>query len=258
MEEEEEEEPEDGEDSDSEAEGEEEEEKEESDPSNAHREHILSRGDEIEEEGDDDDDDEGPPVKKYKTDTAGDLEKKQNSSDSAVSEGKLKEAACKLWVNNDDAPDDETPTCRIEVRRWGPGNYTLLGDMSSTTSSNSTLRNLLSGSQLDVSLCIGVDDQWDSLRHGGAIVYVAKDDEDELLSVAPHHNALSLVFREKDTASFVKYINSDAPEMFFQIACGFKEIDMVVEIEEEEEEVEEDEGEQEDPNVHISFVDRFI
>ena len=83
----------------------------------------------------------------------------------------------------------------------------------------------MSTCELDVSLTIGVDERWDSTRHGGGVVYVAKDEDDELLNIAPKHNALSLVFREKDTAAFVKYVNSDAPGKFFQIAGGFKEVD---------------------------------
>lgn len=236
--EEEEEEEDDGEDSDSEPEGEEEEQDAELNPLTADAEPVPSRDNRGK-----DDDDEGPPVKKAKTDLPNESRSKKQLSDPTASEGTEEEIDCEQ--RNGEQANLESPTCSIEIRRWRPSDYSLLGDMSTAALSTSTsLRNLLSGSELDVSLCIGVDDQWESQRHGGATVYVAKDDEDELLSIAPQHNALSLVFREKDTASFVKYINSDAPGMFFQIACGFKEVDMEVEIEEEEIEEEEEEQEQ--------------
>merc|ERR1719259_308186 len=118
---------------------------------------------------------------------------------------------------------------------------------SSSSSSSSSLRQLLASSELDVSLTVFPDDvsaeAWDSRLHGGATIYVAKDEEEEILNIAPKHNGLSLVFKEKDTAPFVKYVNSSAPGKFFQLACGYKEVEME-EVEVEGEEIEgENEGE---------------
>ena len=85
--------------------------------------------------------------------------------------------------------------------------------------------------------------KWDSRRHGGATIYVAKDEEEELLNIAPKDNSLSLVFREKDTAAFVKYVNSRAPGKFYQIACGYREVEEEMEGVREEEDEEEQEEE---------------
>jgi len=225
-------------DSDLEAEEQEEEEdeEEESNPKSADSVAIPSVGKGNAKSDEDDDDDDSPPAKKIRI---ADPDVVNQKIQPAV-ETRQENAAGKHSSNDDS--DLDPPSCSVQILRWRPGDYSLLGDMSSTPSlSGESLRSLLSGSELDVSLCIGVDDRWNSLRHGGASVYVAKDEEDELLSVSPRHNALSLVFREKDTASFVKYINSDAPGLFYQIACGFKEVAMDVEIEEEGEEIEEEE-----------------
>lgn len=228
-EEEEEEEDGDGEDSDSGAEGEGEEDEEETNSLT-----TDSRPVPREDDDEESDDDNGPAAKKAKIDVP-----KISPLDSAANEGK--ELTMNVNERSSDELDIDGPSCHIEIRRWRPSNYTLLGDMSTPSSASTSLRNLISGSELDVSLCFAVDDRWDSQRHGGATVYVAKDEDDELLSIAPRHNALSLVFREKDTASFVKYINSDAPGTFFQIACGFKEIDVEIEVKEKDEGEEEEE-----------------
>ncbi|VDP84527.1 unnamed protein product [Echinostoma caproni] len=50
---------------------------------------------------------------------------------------------------------------------------------------------------------------WDP-AWGGQIVYVAKDEPDDLLTVRPVDNALTLVYIGPDTASFVQYINHTA------------------------------------------------
>jgi len=116
-----------------------------------------------------------------------------------------------------------TPCCALQVRKWSRGCYSLLGDLS-VNKSPTTVRSLLMSSELDVCLCIGVDPSWNPARHGGATVYVAKDEEEELLNIAPKHNALSLVFRERDTAKFVKHVNCEAPGHFFEVAAEFTEV----------------------------------
>jgi Rps23 Pro-64 3,4-dihydroxylase Tpa1-like proline 4-hydroxylase len=83
-----------------------------------------------------------------------------------------------------------------ELLCFQPGDYTLVTDHDLAATGDCVLDLLLH-------FCC---DDW-SVDCGGMRVYVAKDEEEELLSVSPSRNALSLVFCEQDTLSFTKYIN---------------------------------------------------
>lgn len=85
--------------------------------------------------------------------------------------------------------------CYCDVRRWSHGSYTLLHDNDDE----------LSEFVLDATLFFNCKD-WQN-DYGGYMTYVAKDEDDELLTVYPHENALALVFRDKETVRFVKHIN---------------------------------------------------
>jgi len=86
-------------------------------------------------------------------------------------------------------------TCFCEVRRWKHGAYTLLHDNDDE----------LSGFALDATLFFNCKD-WQN-EYGGYISYLAKDEDEELLTVYPFENSLALVFRDKETLRFVKHIN---------------------------------------------------
>ena len=45
--------------------------------------------------------------------------------------------------------------------------------------------------------------------------YLTKDEDEELLTIAPKANSLSLVFRDEDTLRFVKYLNAKCQEDYF-------------------------------------------
>mmetsp|Transcript_6201 Transcript_6201/g.8639 ORF Transcript_6201/g.8639 Transcript_6201/m.8639 type:complete len:97 (-) Transcript_6201:148-438(-) len=80
---------------------------------------------------------------------------------------------------------------------------------------------------LDVVLCCtspprggGGASSW-NLSHGGSVHYV--DGEDELLTVEPSANTLSLIYRaEAGTSRFVKYVNASAPAPRLDVACTFR------------------------------------
>ncbi|NXP39470.1 OGFD1 hydroxylase, partial [Leiothrix lutea] len=101
--------------------------------------------------------------------------------------------------NNPEAKDGEmqsgsgTPVCAGELRRWTHGHYTLVHDSQATEFA------------LDLLFFCGCED-WDP-EYGGFTSYIAKGEDEELLTVNPEDNCLALVYRDKETMKFVKYIN---------------------------------------------------
>ncbi|XP_008947209.1 PREDICTED: prolyl 3-hydroxylase OGFOD1, partial [Merops nubicus] len=86
-----------------------------------------------------------------------------------------------------------TPMCAGELRRWTHGHYTLVHDTQATEFA------------LDLLFFCGSED-WDP-EYGGFTSYIAKGEDEELLTVNPEANCLALVYRDKETMKFVKYIN---------------------------------------------------
>ncbi|NXG44810.1 OGFD1 hydroxylase, partial [Psilopogon haemacephalus] len=87
----------------------------------------------------------------------------------------------------------DTPVCTGELRRWTHGHYTLVHDTQATEFA------------LDLLFFCGCED-WDP-DYGGFTSYIAKGEDEELLTVNPEENCLALVYRDKETMKFVKYIN---------------------------------------------------
>ncbi|XP_062997589.1 prolyl 3-hydroxylase OGFOD1 [Elgaria multicarinata webbii] len=85
------------------------------------------------------------------------------------------------------------PLCAGELRRWTKGCYTLVHDSQTTEFA------------LDLLLFCGRED-WD-VECGGFTSYIAKGEDEELLTVNPEANCLALVYRDRETLKFVKYIN---------------------------------------------------
>ncbi|XP_005526486.1 PREDICTED: prolyl 3-hydroxylase OGFOD1 [Pseudopodoces humilis] len=86
-----------------------------------------------------------------------------------------------------------TPVCAGELRHWTHGHYTLVHDSQATEFA------------LDLLFFCGCED-WDP-EYGGFTSYIAKGEDEELLTVNPEDNCLALVYRDKETMKFVKYIN---------------------------------------------------
>ncbi|XP_045159560.2 prolyl 3-hydroxylase OGFOD1-like [Mercenaria mercenaria] len=108
-----------------------------------------------------------------------------------------------------------TARCRTEVRHWSHQCYTLIHDTDTE------------GSQfaLDMVLYLGCQD-WD-MEYGGFTSYIAKGEDEELLTVTPQPNSLALVYRDQETLRFVKYLNTDINKMpnkgFYDIAAVYYE-----------------------------------
>ncbi|NWW45380.1 OGFD1 hydroxylase, partial [Pedionomus torquatus] len=86
-----------------------------------------------------------------------------------------------------------TPVCAGELRRWTHRHYTLIHDAQATEFA------------LDLLFFCGCED-WDP-EYGGFTSYIAKGEDEELLTVNPEDNCLALVYRDRETMKFVKYIN---------------------------------------------------
>ncbi|NXU54084.1 OGFD1 hydroxylase, partial [Turnix velox] len=86
-----------------------------------------------------------------------------------------------------------TPLCVGELRRWAHKHYTLVHDAQATEFA------------LDLLFFCGCED-WDP-ECGGFTSYIAKGEDEELLTVNPEENCLALVYRDRETMKFVKYIN---------------------------------------------------
>uniref|UniRef100_F6UN89 Prolyl 3-hydroxylase OGFOD1 n=1 Tax=Ornithorhynchus anatinus TaxID=9258 RepID=F6UN89_ORNAN len=97
--------------------------------------------------------------------------------------------------SEDEEPKNRSsvPTCKGELRFWKNGHYTLVHDTKNTEFA------------LDLMLYCGCEG-WEA-EYGGFTSYIAKGEDEELLTVNPENNSLALVFRDKETLKFVKYIN---------------------------------------------------
>ena len=76
------------------------------------------------------------------------------------------------------------PRCRGGLTRWGPGNYTLIRDDDQEQAEYA----------LDLRICFNVSSGEES-EAGGQSVYIARGEDEELVTVTPEENTLSLVYR---------------------------------------------------------------
>ncbi|XP_072023394.1 prolyl 3-hydroxylase OGFOD1-like [Amphiura filiformis] len=127
-------------------------------------------------------------------------EEEEEEERGAVEKGKQKEANLKVKNSaqgNEGKPRKPVnPRCRVEVRRWSPGCYTLCHDTD------------MEGSEFALDAVIYFKcATWD-VSYMGFTSYIAKGEDEVLLCVYPDDNSLGLVYRDKETMGFVKYINN--------------------------------------------------
>jgi len=112
-------------------------------------------------------------------------------------------------AEKDEESDGEVdPKVSFEVRKWQKGFYTLIKDEDMDKREDFSL---------DLRLFFGCEGEID----GGFTSYVAKNEEGELLRANPEENTLNLVYKDGETASFVKRIASDVT--FFDISGSYRE-----------------------------------
>ena len=91
------------------------------------------------------------------------------------------------------------PRCRGGFARWGQGNYTLIRDDDQEQAEYA----------LDLRMCFNVMSGEEEVEAGGQAVYIARGEDEELVTVTPEENTLSLVYRYVDTGKQGNRGNSD-------------------------------------------------
>jgi len=104
------------------------------------------------------------------------------------------------------------PRCRGGLARWGPGNYTLIRDDDQEQAEYA----------LDLRICFNVSSGEES-EAGGQSVYIARGEDEELVTVTPEENTLSLVYRDKESLKFIKYVNSRLEKPFHDLQITYYE-----------------------------------
>ena len=113
-------------------------------------------------------------------------------------------------LDKENTESDLNCKCRGEVRLWTSKNYTLIHDYAAETSE---------GAALDVVVHFNTEnDNEFAKENGGFISYIAKDEDEELLTIEPTFNTLNIVYRDEGTTRFVKYINSKFNDVFHDMS----------------------------------------
>ncbi|XP_069757151.1 prolyl 3-hydroxylase OGFOD1 isoform X2 [Narcine bancroftii] len=105
-------------------------------------------------------------------------------------------------TRGDSPPKPGVPVCCGELRQWKNGYYTLIHD---TNVENTEFA-------LDLLFSCGCEG-WDE-EFGGVTSYIAKAEDEELLTLCPEDNALALIYRDKETLKFVKHVNQRSITQF--------------------------------------------
>ncbi|XP_067853520.1 prolyl 3-hydroxylase OGFOD1 [Heptranchias perlo] len=165
--------------------------------------HFLAASndeDDDEEEEEKEEEEEGEVEASDVNEHASSSTEKDIKSDSTDHEGDGSSEGEKVGTKENEAPGESprnpgVPVCRGELRHWRNGYYTLIHD---TNVENSEFA-------LDLQLCCGCEG-WDE-EFGGITSYIAKAEDEELLTLCPEDNSLALIYRDKETLKFVKHIN---------------------------------------------------
>lgn len=119
-----------------------------------------------------------------------------------------------------------------EIRKFRSGSYTLSQDN----------QDQIDEYGLDLYYFICENDTWD-VDVGGHIVYMGEDEE--LATIIPEKNSLSLVFRDKGCMKFVKYVNAQGPGARHEFAVTYWEDPNAVDNDDRD-----NEEEEEDPYIN--------
>jgi len=105
------------------------------------------------------------------------------------------------------------PRCHGGFFRWTSGCYSLIRDDDQEQAEFA----------LDLRMCFNVCGWKEDM--GGQTVYIARGEDEELVTVEPQENTLNLVYRDKDSLKFVKYVNSKVKniESFHDVAFTYYE-----------------------------------
>ncbi|KAL3869659.1 hypothetical protein ACJMK2_042324 [Sinanodonta woodiana] len=137
----------------------------------------------------------------------------------AESSNKSKESAKRESNNINSATKESeracTACCHCEVRQWSHGSYTLVHDEDSE------------GSEYALDLIFYLGGEGWEMEYGGSTSYIAKGEDEELLTVCPSPNSLALIYRDKDSMKFVKHVNDRIRQMpdhqFYDVSAVYHE-----------------------------------
>jgi len=110
-------------------------------------------------------------------------------------------------------PKVYNPRCRGGFFSWSPGCYSLIRDDDQEQAEYA----------LDLRMCFNMSGWTEEM--GGQTSYIARGEDEELVTVEPEENCLSLVYRDKDSLKFVKYVNSKVKDInnFHDVAFTYYE-----------------------------------
>ena len=119
--------------------------------------------------------------------------------------------------DSDDEEDDKdkvyNPRCRGGISRWSRGCYTLIRDDDQEQAEYA----------LDLRMFFNVSSAVVDGEAGGQTVYIARGEDEELVTVMPEENTLSLVYRDKESLKFIKYVNSRLDNSFHDLFITYYE-----------------------------------
>jgi len=144
----------------------------------------------------------------------------ESESEANTSEPKAKKSKSSQDKGAGESTADEIEggcgTVSYQVRRWSHGAYTLLHDSDMEQGKDYAL---------DAVIQFNCDDWRDDC--GGFVSYIAKGDDEELLTLEPRRNCLSLVYRDGESLRFVKHINHRLTKLshpyFYDISLVYQE-----------------------------------
>lgn len=150
-------------------------------------------------------------------DDSGDSSRGESSGDGRKVTDNLERTIAAVGDKEKNGP---AAVCCVRIQQWQPGDYTLISDTDPEIGEYA----------LDAVVYFCCDD-W-CPAYGGSTVYIAKDEDEELLSVSPSSNCLTLVYRDRDTLRFTKYLNHSAENsragQFYSMTMVYKECDQSV------------------------------
>lgn len=155
--------------------------------------HFLAPSEEEEMEGTEEGEAASAPESTEEGTSDSSSEPENNLAAASNSSQQSNEQADPEPEENEAKEESSVPTCQGELRHWQTGHYTLIHDNSKTEFA------------LDLLLYCGCEG-WEP-EYGGFTSYIAKGEDEELLTVNPENNSLALVYRDRETLKFVKHIN---------------------------------------------------
>lgn len=114
-------------------------------------------------------------------------------------------------TDSDNDHSEQLPSCKMEFRSWQKSFYTLIHDHSEENNESNAL---------DCILHFNHDFEVDH-DNGGFISYIAKGEDEELLTVEPKSNCLSLIYRDSETTRFVKYLSNNHQGHYQDLSCVY-------------------------------------